>query len=73
MFQSPFNGSLNYVRGISLLSNGGLVPENARSLVVGDKNITCSFLGSFLLLHQLGLLKDSLNLLKALKVSCFFY
>ena len=51
----------------------GLVPENARSLVVGDKNMTCSFLGSFLLLHQLGLLKDSLNLLKALKVSFFFY
>ena len=51
----------------------GLVPENARSLVVGDPNLTFSFLGSFLLLHQLGLLKDSLNLLKALKVSCFFY
>ena len=24
----------------------GLVPENARSEVVGDKNLTCSFLGT---------------------------
>jgi hypothetical protein len=28
---------------------------------------------SFLLLHQLGQLKDSLHFLKALKLSCFFY
>lgn len=47
------------------------MPRSAANVytgVVGDQNLTCSFLGSFLLLHQLGLLKDSLNLLKALKV-----
>lgn len=57
---------------------GGLVPpvtsnQKYPEIDISNCNPETLSYGSFLLLHQLGQLKDSLNLLKALKVSCFFY
>nr|GEY66959.1 maturase, mitochondrial [Tanacetum cinerariifolium] len=47
--ESPFNGSLNYVREIALLSNGKrATPRKCpapRFIVVGAQNLPCSFLG----------------------------